>query len=423
MTTSQPDLPALSQLPEPSARHIAVRVTPKAERALRAGHPWLFDRPIRDQSHEGETGDLAIIFDRKERFLAVGLYDPHSQIRVRILQHAKPAAIDREWFYARLASAALQRAPLRELPPERVTTGYRLVHGENDGLPGLIVDRYGRAYVIKLYTSAWIPHLRDVVAALYSLEPMDNLVLRLGRAMSEDPQDLYGLRDGTILLGPPLDSPWMFRENGLHFEADPVHGQKTGFFLDQRDNRARAENLARGMAVLNLFAYTGGFSVYAARGGAQRIVSVDTSRPALEAAVRNMAHNREIRTVAAAAHEILAEDAFEALHRLAAEGRRFNMVIVDPPAFAQNRSQVPQAVAAYARLTRLSLAVLAPGGTLVQASCSSWVDQETFFQTVHRAAAQAGRPLREIERTGLPLDHPISFKEGAYLKCLFAQAP
>ncbi len=423
MTIPQPNLPALSQLPEPCARRIAVRVTPEAERALREGHPWLFDRAIRDQSHEGEAGDLAVVFDRKQRFLAVGLYDPHSAIRVRILQHAKPAIIDRDWFFARLASAAQRRAPLHELPQKRVTTGYRLVHGENDGLPGLVVDRYGQASVIKLYTPAWIPYIKDVVVALCRLDPLESLVLRLGRAMSEKTQDLYGLHDGMILLGPPLDSPWIFFENGLRFEADPVQGQKTGFFLDQRENRARAENLARGKDVLNLFAYTGGFSVYAARGGARSTISVDTSRPALEAAVRNMAHNREIPAVAAASHETLAEDAFNALMNLAGEGRRFNMVIVDPPAFAQNRNQVPQAVAAYARLTNLSLAVLAPGGILVQASCSSWVDEETFFETVNRAAAQAGRPLHEIERTGHPLDHPIMFKEGTYLKCLFAQAP
>ena len=423
MTSSQSYLKALSHLPEPSTRHIAVRVTPRAERALRAGHPWLFERPIRDQSHEGEAGDLAIIFDRKQRFLAVGLYDPHSHIRVRILQHAKPTNIDQDFFFAKLASAAQRRATLHDRPSERTTTGYRLVHGENDGLPGLVIDRYGRTSVIKLYTSAWIPHLKDVLTALHSLEPLESLVLRLSRAMSDRPQDLYGLQDGMVLHGPSIDTPRMFLENGLSFEVDPIYGQKTGFYLDQRENRERVELLARRMAVLNLFAYTGGFSVYAARGGAQSITDVDTSRPALEAAVRNMEHNREIPTVAAAAHKILVEDAFKALQRLAQERQRFDVVIVDPPAFAQNRNQIPQAVAAYARLTRLSLAVLAPNGILVQASCSNWVNEDTFAETVHRAASQAGRPLREIERTGHPLDHPTTFKEGAYLKCIFARVP
>jgi len=408
----------LSHIPGPAARRIAVRVAPRAERALRRGHPWLFERAIRQQSHEGAPGDLAVVFDRRRDFLAVGLYDPHSTIRVRVLQHREPATIDRDWFRDRLEAAAQLRAPLLKGPPEAATTGYRLVHGENDGLPGLVVDRYEGTLVIKLYTLAWIPHLRDVLSALESVAPAERLVLRLGRAMLEQPQYLYGLDDGEILSGPEFDGPVLFWENGLRFEADPIHGQKTGFFLDQRDNRARVEKLARGKTVLNVFAYTGGFSVYAARGGAQSIASVDTSAPALEAAIRNLARNQH-----APPHEIVVGDAFEVLARMGKNGRRFDLVIVDPPSFAQKRAQAAQALSAYKRLTHLSLGVLRPGGTLVQASCSSQVDAETFFETVHRAAAQAARPLREIERTGHALDHPITFKEGAYLKCLFAIAP
>jgi 23S rRNA (cytosine1962-C5)-methyltransferase len=413
---------ALSQLPEPGARHVSVRVTPAAERALRHGHPWLYDRAIRHQSHDGAPGDLAVIFDRKRRFLAVGLYDPWSTIRVRILHHGQPAAIDRGWFEAILASSVQLRSPLLGRPPEAATTGYRLVHGENDGLPGLVIDRYEQTLVLKLYTPAWIPHLGDLLAALASVCPAERLILRLGRAMLRRQVDLCGLRDGMTLSGPDLDGPVVFWENGLRFEADPVHGQKTGFFLDQRDNRARAESLASGEAVLNVFAYTGGFSVYAARGGATDIVSIDTSAPALRAAIRNMARNRRIPAVAAAQHETLVEDAFGALARMGKAGRRFGVVIVDPPSFAQRRAQLAQALSAYQRLTQLSLRVLRPGGALVQASCSSQVDADTFFSTVRHAAVQAGRSLREIDRTGHALDHPVTFREGAYLKCLFALA-
>ena len=411
------------QFPVPAAQRIAVRVAPEAERALRRGHPWVFERSIRQQSHDGAPGDLAVIFDRKRRFLAVGLYDPHSSIRVRILQHGEPAAIDREWYSAKLAVAAQLRAPLLGGPPETATTGYRLVHGENDGLPGLVIDRYEETSVLKLYTLAWIPHLRYVCSALASVSPAERLVLRLGRAMLEQPQDLYGLRDGAILSGPELDNPVLFRENGLRFEADPIRGQKTGFFLDQRENRARVEKLAGSKAVLNVFAYTGGFSVYAARGGAHQIVSTDTSAPALTVATRNLAHNRQLPTVASASHETVAGDAFEVLARMGKSDRRFEMVIVDPPAFASRQTQVAQALSAYQRLTRLSLGVLRPGGTLVQASCSSQVDRDLFFKTVNHAAVEAGRPLQEIERSGHALDHPITFREGAYLKCLFAIAP
>jgi 23S rRNA (cytosine1962-C5)-methyltransferase len=410
---------ALAQLPRPSARRIAARVSPEAERALRRGHPWLFDQAISQQSHDGRPGDLAIIFDRKRRFLAVGLYDPHSSIRVRVLQHRQAASIDQDWFRAKLAAAAQLRAPLLQT----ATNGYRLVHGENDGLPGLVIDRYAQTAVLKLYTPAWIPHLRDVCAALESVSPTDGLVLRLGRALLERPQELCGLSDGMILRGPELDGPILFQENGLCFESDPVHGQKTGFFLDQRDNRARVEKLAGGKAVLNAFSYTGGFSVYAARGGARSIVSLDASAPALQAATRNLAHNQHLPSVAAAAHETVTADAFEALARMGETGRRFDVLIVDPPTFAQKQTQAAQALAAYAQLTRLCLGVLRLGGLLVQASCSSRVETETFFETVHRAAAQAGRPLYETERSTHALDHPITFKEGAYLKCLFAIAP
>jgi len=399
-----------------------MRVIPGAERALREGHPWLFAGSIREQSHEGEPGDLAVVFDRKNRFLAVGLYDPHSSIRVRVLQHREPAPIEQEWFAGQLASAAARRAPLRERSGAARTTGYRLAHGENDGLPGFVVDRYEETLVIKLYTAAWVPHLRDVLRALTEIAPAERLVLRLGRAVQDRPQYLHGLEDGVVLSGPPLDGPVLFWENGLRFEADPIHGHKTGFYLDQRENRARVEALTGGQDVLNVFAYTGAFSVYAARGGARTVVDVDASAPALAAAERNLAHNRRIPAVATARHQAIVGDAFETLARVAEAGRSFDMVIIDPPAFARTRTQVGRALSAYQRLTELSLDVLSPGGTLVQASCSSRIDAETFFDTVHAAARRVGRPLRKLERTGHPLDHPVTFDEGTYLKCLFATA-
>jgi 23S rRNA (cytosine1962-C5)-methyltransferase len=280
-----------------------------------------------------------VVFDRKGRFLAVGLHDPHSSIRVRVLQHREPASIGREWFAAQLTAAAARRAPLRDRPLAARTTGYRLVHGENDGLPGFVVDRYEETLVIKLYTAAWVPHLRDVLAALTEVAPAERLVLRLGRAVQDRPQDLHGLNDGLVLSGPPLAGPVLFWENGLRFEADPIRGQKTGFFLDQRENRARVEPLAGGKDVLNVFAYTGAFSIYAARGGAEQIVDVDASAPALAAAERNLAHNRHIPRVATASHETVVADAFEALARMGEAGRRFDVVIVDPPAFARTSAR------------------------------------------------------------------------------------
>jgi len=405
---------SLLQLPSPSEKRIALRISPHAERALRQGHPWVFDQSITEQSHKGTPGDLAVIFDDKRRFLAIGLYDPTSAIRVRVLQSRDPATINADWFKAKLVSAALVREPLEG----KDTTGYRLVHGENDGLPGLIIDRYADTFVLKIYTPAWIPHLKDFCEALAQVSPVSHLILRLNRSLQKQIEFLHGLSDGMTLslLTPP--GLILFKENGLTFESDPIHGQKTGFFLDQRDNRARVEKLSKGKSVLNIFAYTGGFSVYAARGGAREIVSVDISAPAIEAAVRNMTYNKLTSSI----HETIAEDAFDVLARMESQKRLFDLVIIDPPMFAQSEKQIEGALSAYRKLTRLGLSVLRQGGTLVQASCSSRVNADSFFESIHQSAREAGRKLTEIERTGHALDHPISFKEGAYLKCLFATA-
>ena len=410
----------LVNLPRPSGRRLALRVSPAAERAIRSGHPWVFDKAIRQQNVVGSPGDLAVIFDRKNRFLAIGLYAPASPIRVRILAHGQPAQIDADWFMYKVETAAEQRLPLLQTN----TTGYRLVHGENDGLPGLVIDRYGETLVLKLYTTAWVPHLRDVLRAVTAVLPPKRIVLRLSRFVQRQEADLYGLFDGQLLWGQPVRNDGvLFLENGLYFEADVVHGQKTGFFLDQRNNRARVEKLAAGKRVLNVFAYTGGFSLYAARGGAKEVVSLDLSQPALANAMRNFKLNRAHEAVAAADHELLVGDAFLTMQQLIANKRRFEMVIIDPPAFAKRQDEVERALTAYGRLVRLGLKLLRPGGVLVMASCTSRVTADQFFELVHKTALGAGRPLQEIERTGHALDHPIGFPEGAYLKCLFAVAP
>lgn len=407
----------LAQFAQPPVKRLAMRITPAAERAVRDGHPWVFAESITRQNQDGRSGDLAILFDHKNRFLAVGLYDPTSPLRVRVLHYGRAATIDAAWWEAQLRQAAALRQSLAAAQ----TTGYRLVHGENDGFPGLVIDRYAATYVMKVYTTAWLPHLADVVAGVTAVARPATILLRVSRAAAAPLAEL-GLEDGTLLAGAPHTGPVVFQENGLYFAADVAAGQKTGFFLDQRENRARVERLAAGADVLNVFAYTGGFSLYAARGGARRVTSLDISRPALQAAADNFALNAADTAVAAAAHELLAGDAFVELERLAENGRQFDLVILDPPAFAKNQAEVARALGAYARLTQLGLAVLRPGGVLVQASCSSRVTADQFFPLVHQAAREAARPLREIARTGHALDHPIRFPEAAYLKCLFAVA-
>jgi 23S rRNA (cytosine1962-C5)-methyltransferase len=400
-------------LPQPADKRIALHVKPAAERALRNGHPWVFDQAIRKQSHDGQPGDLAVIFDSKRRFLAIGLYDPDSPIRVKVLQHRQSAQIDGAWFAERLRAAADMRQPLSN----QGTDGYRLIHGENDGLPGLILDRYADTLVLKLYTAAWLPHLRDIIPHLPAIQPFERLVLRLSRSLENA---AHGLHDGQIVIGDELNEPVIFQENGLRFAADVIHGHKTGFFFDQRDNRAEARKLSAGRRVLDAFAYSGGFSVYAAAGGAKSVTSLDVSQPALDSALANFALNGA--NVGAIKHTIMVDDAFAGLERLHANGQTFDMVIVDPPSFAKSAGEVERALAAYARLTRLALNVLEAGGVFVMASCSSRVSPDDFFSTVIHASRDAGRRLTEIKRASHALDHPIGFPEGEYLKCLFATA-
>lgn len=395
---------------------LAIRVHPRAERAVRRGHPWVFAEGIKQQRHEGRAGDLAVLFDGDNRFLAIGLYDPDSPIRVRILHHGEPETIDGEWFAARIKAAYQARAELLE----QGTTGFRIVHGENDGLPGLVVDRYGHSLVVKLYTAAWFRYLPDILAGLREIVGADRVVLRLSRAVERIAAGSVDLRDGHTLQGHPLSGPVLFQENGLEFEADLARGQKTGFFLDQRDNRARVERYSGGKSVLDVFAYTGGFSVCAARGGALSVTSLDVSEPALAAAERNFLHNRSIAAVTAARHRVLAGDAFQLLPEIRDRGERFQMVILDPPAFAKAQAETGRALASYARIIRMALELLSNGGLLVAASCSGRITADRFQQVVNETAHKAGRPLRILEQTGHPLDHPIGFPEGAYLKCIFA---
>jgi 23S rRNA (cytosine1962-C5)-methyltransferase len=336
---------------------------------------------------------------------------------VRILQHHKPAEIDQTWFQTKICAAAEIRAALAE-----DTNGYRLIHGENDGLPGLVLDRYHHSLVMKLYTPGWIPYLPMLIAILNDLLAPERIILRLSRGVRQYPEYLHQLEDGDVILGSLPQGSVLFLENGITFEADLLHGQKTGFFLDQRENRARVEQFAQGKRVLNIFSYTGGFSVYTARGGAREVFSVDISQPALEVAKRNFKHNQHHPKVAACRHTTRKGDAFNLLNDYAQSKEKFDIVIIDPPSFAKKKEETHKALAAYRRLTRLGLAVLAPGGILVQASCSSRVNAPDFFASIHQAAHQAGRVLNEIERSGHALDHPIGFSEGEYLKCLIARA-
>lgn len=407
----------LASLPTAGERRLAVRVTPDALRQLRGGSPWLYDGSITSVSHEGAAGDLAVIFDDRRKFAAIGLWDPTSPIRVKVLHVGAPVPIDDDFWRTQLATASSRRDGLIADPD---TNAFRLVHGENDRLPGLVIDLYGGVDVVKLYTPAWFPHLARVVAALTKVGRGNRVVLRFGRSVATG--ETYGLTDGATIVGESVTEPVQFRERGLRMEADVVQGQKTGHFLDQRDNRALVRSMSEGLDVLDVFASTGGFSVNAAAGGARSAHLIDQSAPALATAERNLRHNRDLAAVRHCNVHTTVGDAFAVLARLAERDEQFDLVIVDPPSFASNQAAVPRALAAYARLTRLALAVTRRGGTLVQASCSSRVSADDFVHAVLDAAGSAGRDVHITRRTGHAVDHPIGFEFGEYLKAVFLNA-
>ena len=245
------------------------------------------------------------------------------------------------------------------------------------------------------------------------------VVLRFSRQAHAHPA-LAGWRNGDVVAGAALAGPVLFRERGLRFAAEVARGQKTGFFLDQRENRAQVETLSQGRRVLDVFAYTGGFTLSAARGGATHVTSIEESRVALVAAESQARLNRTVAGIRHASFTAIVGDAFETLARLSKRRRAYDLVILDPPSFAKTQAEVPRALGAYRRLARLALAVLAPKGVLVFACCSGHVAEDAFFAAVHQAARAMHRPLRELARTRQPPDHPVTFPEGAYLKCLFA---
>jgi 23S rRNA (cytosine1962-C5)-methyltransferase len=392
---------------------LRLRVRPAAESVIRSRHPWLFAESVRDQNRPGVSGELAVIYDRNDRFLAFGLYDPESIIRVRILHTGKPRPADLGFWIERMEQAAVKREPLFDSH----TTGFRWINGESDGWPGLVLDRYDTTLVIKLYTAAWLPWLEQIVATIVSRLHPQRIVLRLSRNAQKRGALEVSRSDGTVIYGSPLQEAVQFEETGLRFEADVLKGQKTGFFLDQRENRRKIERLARGRSVLNTFSFSGAFSVYAARGQAQAVTDLDISPHALTTAGRNFALNKQRRAEAVCEQERIQADCFEWLEANAS--RQFDLVILDPPSMAKRESEREGAILAYRRLTALGLQHLKPAGVLLACSCSAHVTQEQFYEAVRGSLLKSKRRFEEIARTGEPPDHPANIPEARYLKAVY----
>jgi 23S rRNA (cytosine1962-C5)-methyltransferase len=402
---------------QPAATRLRLRITTAAESIVRSGHPWLFADSIRELNRTGDPGELAVIFDRKDKFLAVGLFDPDSPIRVRILNTGKPQTIDANWWETRLKQALARRQNLFDA----LTTGYRLIHGESDGWPGLVLDRYDTTLVLKIYTAAWLPRLDEILVLFQEKIPCERIVLRLSRNIQSAAERRSPTRrDGQIMFSRQaetvLGAPIVFSESGIRFEADVVRGQKTGFFLDQRENRREVETLVRGRRVLNAFSFSGGFSVYAARGGAKSVTDLDISAHALMSAERNFSLNKNSLGVAACRHETVKADTFEWLPNTR---EIFDLIVLDPPSLAKRAAEREGAIHAYEKLNSLGIARLSRDGILVAGSCSAHVYAMEFFDAVRHAAVKSGRKFTELKTLQHPPDHPAGFKEAEYLKVIY----
>ena len=389
---------------------LRLRVTATAENYLRAGHPWVFSDSVREQNRAGTPGELAIIFDRNDKFLAVGFFDPQSPIRVRVLHVGKPLTVDAEFWRGRL-DAALRR---REGLFDARTTGYRVINGESDGWPGLVLDRYDTTLVMKIYTAAWLKRLEAISELLKQRLDPETILMRASRnlALPNETRLLFAKNPDET-----TEAPVVFLENNIHFEADVWRGQKTGFFLDQRENRRIVETLSRGRTVLNAFSFSGGFSLYAARGGAKSVTDLDISAHALASARRNVALNSGDAAIAGCHHDPIQADVFEWLAGNAT--RKFDLIVLDPPSLAKREAERAGAIRAYGKLVESGIGHLSAGGILVACSCSAHVSAEEFFGAVRQAAARSGRRFEEMQTTHHAPDHHATFKEANYLKGIY----
>jgi len=375
---------------------------------VRRRHPWLFSGAVARSQGDGADG-IAEVFAASGERLGAGAYSPDSQIVARLWVFGTEPAPGPRLFEERFGAARDLRA--RVLPPQ--TTGYRGVHSEGDRCPGVVLDVYGGTGVLDLSTAGterWESGLSEASTRAFGLE---RLVVRRTGAIRDRGGDARGSRSPSEDdLGRAA-----FTENGLKFFADLSSGQKSGFFLDQRDNRARARMFAPGRGVLNLFSYTGGFSVAALAGGAMRAVDVDSSASALALAAE---HRRE-NGFPAGDSDFVRADVFQDLRARAAAGERWDLVICDPPAFAKRKSDVDAAARGYKDVNRLAMKLVAPGGLLLTCSCSGLVDATLFQQIVFAAELESGGAFSLVARQGAGADHPVSLDcpEGEYLKGLW----
>jgi len=388
--------------PDISFSTVAVKLKPAAEKKVKQGHPWIFEGGIHSVNKAGKAGDVAVVFDKaSNKFLACGLYDPDSPIRVKLMQFKSSANINEQWFTERIDSAFQKRAPLLATD----TNAYRLINGENDFFPGVIADVYDSVLVLKLYAAIWFPHLKHFLPALVSKSVASTVVLRLSRRVETqlqngladkqiDPQVFY---NGAVIQGELKKETVVFKEHGVSLSANLLKGHKTGFFLDHRENRRRVGKIAL-------------------CGGALEVHALDISGQALEQAKHNAGLNKHSGKLLC-----IEDDAFRALESMVNEGQQYDLVIIDPPSFAKKETERGRALGSYERLANYGAALVVNGGTLLLASCSARISADEFFELNERVLKASGRTFQLVEKTFHDVDHPIGFPEGAYLKTGYYQ--
>ena len=397
---------------------ITVYLKPHKEESLLRFHPWVFSGAIRsiqldaDYPHtQPQEGEVVQVLDSNGKTLGVGHYQIGS-IAVRILAFGV-GELPADFWHERIRAAYQVRCSLGLVSDNN--NSYRLVHGEGDFLPGLIVDIYADTAVIQAHSIGMHCHRQEIAEAIAQIVPQVDKVYYKSDDTLPHKAPIQGERVGYLIGAEKADFNGDFwaKENGLDFRIDWLRGQKTGFFIDQRDNRSLLEHYAKEKEVLNMFCYTGGFSVYALRGGAKLVHSVDVSQKAIDLVRSNVDHNFG----ANAPHEAFAEEAFEFM---AKNQNKYDLIILDPPAFAKHRDAVKNALRGYQRLNAKGIQAIRPGGILFTFSCSQAIDKDMFRLAVFSAAAQVGRKVRILHQLHQPADHPINIyhPEGEYLKGL-----
>jgi 23S rRNA (cytosine1962-C5)-methyltransferase len=385
-----------------------VTLKPGRDKTARQRHPWIFSGALAKKPSKVDPGEIVRITSHKDEFIAYGYFNSRSQIAVRLLEWNENHPVDMDWWHSKIRESVQRRA---DLMTGGATDTCRLVFGEADFLPGLIVDKYAAFLVVQALTAGIERVKKDLLPVLIDLLHPDGIFER----SDSETRALEGLDEsGGVLAGVEPPELLTISENGLKFQANIKSGQKTAFYIDQRDNRKEASTLARGCHLLDCFSYSGAFSVYCLKGGAKSATLVDSSSHGLELARANLKANQ----LDTAAVDFVQEDVFEALRRYRREGRYFDMIILDPPKFAPTKSSLKKALSAYKDINLQAAHLLKPGGILMTFSCSGAVDLQTLQTVLFWASADSGRQIQILKTLSQGRDHPrlATFPESEYLK-------